>query len=256
MYISQNKLSTKLFTKPTDRPSYLHYNSYHPRAQKENIPSGQALRLKRICSENKHLQEGLKSLKTKFIQRGYRESLIEQQFSKINEYNRNDQLTYNNKEEKPPKLTCAVVFNKSLPNIKSSIHKHWNLLHRNKDISKKFTEEPLIAYEKNKTTRNTLGPIHLSKNKRIVTKQLTIGGSKQCLSQVGNICCKQTKSTNTFHSEYTKKTYKIFHNLNCHSKFLNYLGYCILCLKTQYVGKCESPWNIRLNNHRKDFFKT
>ena len=59
----------------------------------------------------------------------------------------------------------------------------------------------------------------------------------------------------TFHSEYTKKTYKIFHNLNCHNKFLNYLGYCILCPKTQYVGKCESPCNIRLNNHRKDSSK-
>ena len=59
-----------------------------------------------------------------------------------------------------------------------------------------------------------LGSIHFSKKKRIVTKQLTIGGSKQCLSQIGNICCKQTKLTNTFHSEYTKKTYKIFHNLD------------------------------------------
>ena len=148
VYISQNKLSTKLFTKSTDRPSYLHYNSYHPRAQMENIPSGQALKLKIICTENKHLQEGLKSLKTKFIQRGYKESLIEQQFSKVNEYNRNDLLKYNNKDKKTPKLTCAVVLNKGLPNIKSSIHKHWNLLHLNKGISKTFTEEPLIAYRK------------------------------------------------------------------------------------------------------------
>ena len=117
------------------------------------------------------------------------------------------EITYLNittKKKKTPKLTCAVVFNKSLPNIKSSIHKYWKLLHLNKEISKNFPEEPLIAYRKNKTIRNTLGPIHLSKNKRIVTKQLTIG-SKQRLNQVGNICCKQTKSTNTFHSEYAKK---------------------------------------------------
>ena len=52
------------------------------------------------------------------------ESLIEQQFSKVNEYNRNGLLKYNNKDKKTPKLTFAVVFNKSLPNIKSSIHKH------------------------------------------------------------------------------------------------------------------------------------
>ena len=188
MYITQNKLSTQLFTKPTDHPSYLHYNSYHPIAQKENIPSGQALRLKRIRTGDKYLQKGLKTLKTKFRQRGYRESLIEQQFSKVNEYNRNYLLKHNNKDKKTPKLTCAVIFNKCLPNIKSSIHKHWNLLHLNKDIRKKFPEEPLITYRTN-PIRNTLGPTHPSENKRIVTKQLTIGGSKQCLSQIGNICC-------------------------------------------------------------------
>ena len=37
-------------------------------------------------------------------------------FLKINEYNRNYILKYNNKDKKTPKLTCAVVFNKSLPN--------------------------------------------------------------------------------------------------------------------------------------------
>ena len=109
----------------------------------------------------------MKSLKTKFIQRGYKESLIEQQFSKVNGYNRNDLLKYNNKDKKIPKLTCAVVFNKSLPNIKSSIHKHWNLLHRNKDISKKITEEPLIAYRKkqnNKEYARTKPPLQKQKD--------------------------------------------------------------------------------------------
>ena len=33
--------------------------------------------------------------------------------------------------------------------------------------------------------------------------------------------------------------------------FVIYLMKCILC-KIQYVGKAETPFNIRLNNHRKD----
>ena len=96
MYIIPKQIINKIIYKTNSQPpSYLHYNSYHPRAQKENIPLEQAL-----CTENKHLQEGLKSLKTMFIQRGYKERFIEQQFLKVNEYNRNDLLKYNKKTKR------------------------------------------------------------------------------------------------------------------------------------------------------------
>ena len=44
VYITQNKLSTKLFRKPTDRPSHLHYNSYHPRTQKGKYTVGASIK--------------------------------------------------------------------------------------------------------------------------------------------------------------------------------------------------------------------
>ena len=47
-----NKLQTTLYKKPTDRQSYLHANSEHPRSLKESIRYSQALRVKRICSTN------------------------------------------------------------------------------------------------------------------------------------------------------------------------------------------------------------
>ena len=42
-----------------------------------------------------------------------------------------------------------------------------------------------------------------------------------------------------------------FSKLNCKSSFVIYLMECTLC-KIQYLGKAETPFNIRLNNHRKD----
>ena len=70
-----------------------------------------------------------------------------------------------NKDKNTPKLTCAIVFNKSLHTFKSAFRKHWNLPHLNVDISNKFPEEPLITYRKEIIIRNRLGPIHLSKTK-------------------------------------------------------------------------------------------
>ena len=55
----------------------------------------------------------------------------------------------------------------------------------------------------------------------------------------------------TFISQQTKRTFKIYNKVNCKSEDVIYLMECTLCNK-QYVGKAETAFNIRLNNHRKD----
>ena len=40
-------ITTRLDTKDTDQNAYLHYNSYHPTSMKNNIPYGQARRVKK-----------------------------------------------------------------------------------------------------------------------------------------------------------------------------------------------------------------
>ena len=54
-------------------------------------------------------------------------------------------------------------------------------------------------------------------------------------------------------SQQAKRTFNIFHRLTCKSQYVIYLMECILC-KIQYVGKSETPFNLRLNNHRKDVY--
>ena len=49
----------------------------------------------------------------------------------------------------------------------------------------------------------------------------------------------------------TNKTFKIYHRVKCKSSLVIYLLECYIC-NIQYVGKSETPFNIRLNNHRKD----
>ena len=72
-----------------------------------------------------------------------------------------------------------------------------------------------------------------------------------CRSKAGNICCKQVKTTATFKSQKTNKSWKIFHNRNCKTEYAIYLMKCIIC-NLHYVGKNETPFHIRLNNHRNE----
>ena len=66
-----------------------------------------------------------------------------------------------------------------------------------------------------------------------------------------SLCCTQGLNAQTFMSKKTKRMFNIFHKITCKSQYVIYLMECILC-KIQYFGKNETPFNLRLNNHRKD----
>ena len=252
-----NTLSTKLYTKPTDRPAYLHQKSYHPKSLKDNIPFGQALRVKRICREVEDLDQALSELKGKFLQRGYKEYAVSEQIEKVKSIERKEILT-KKKTKKSSKIHFPVPYNTNLPTIKKAIDKNWNILSINREMSDIFNEKPIISFKRNKNLRELIGQVHLKNDKPIKPgrRNISKGYCKPCLTRMNNLCCKQITSTSVYTSELTGKSFNIRHKLNCHSTWLIYLGYCILCAKHQYVGKAEGPFNGRLNNHRNDAKKS
>ena len=96
--------------------------------------------------------------------------------------------------------------------------------------------------------------IENNKVKRHTSKKIT-GKSKPCFARAGTLCCKHVIDTQTFKSNTTNKSYNIYHELTCKSENVTYIMECIKC-KKQYVGISEWPFNISLNNHRKDLKRT
>ena len=117
-------------------------------------------------------------------------------------------------------------------------------------MAEKFSERPVLVYRRCKNLRDLIGSNKISNNK-VVKPTRNPGECKPCLLRSDCQCCKQINKTNTFSSKTTKKTFNIRHNLNCKSNREIYLMDCQKC-GAQYVGKSETPFNIRLNNHRKD----
>ena len=72
-----NKLSTDLYIKPTDRHQYLHYSSSHPDHTKKLIVYSQTLRLNRICSVEADFVWDKKEMKLWFLKQGYPEKMEE-----------------------------------------------------------------------------------------------------------------------------------------------------------------------------------
>ena len=73
---NQQHIKTDLHVKPTDTHQYLHNKSCHPRHCKTAIPYGQALRLRRICSEEENLQKRTNKLMRHLSNRGYPKELL------------------------------------------------------------------------------------------------------------------------------------------------------------------------------------
>ena len=145
-----------------------------------------------------------------------------------------------------------LKYNTTIPNIRNSIEQNWHLLQINPLLAKTFEKEPFIAYKRNKNLNELIGGNKIVNNKVFRHHPQRMDGlCKPCRTRADNLCCKQVQESKTFKSYKTGRHYKIFHQLNCQSSFVIYLLQCRLC-ETQYIGKSETPFNIRLNNHRKD----
>jgi len=61
--------------------------------------------------------------------------------------------------------------------------------------------------------------------------------------------CSRINETSTFTGTQDSKVFDIFHTVNCQSTWVIYILERKIC-KLQYVGKRETGFNLRLNNHR------
>ena len=284
-YIEDNSLKTKLFIKPTDNKQYLHFYSSHPNHIKRSIPYSQALRYRRIITDNNILHSELKNLKTKFLTRGYPHQIVDKQIDKVVSINRKNTLQYKSISEKnadflkftkggsflPLILTYhpTLLINK-IHNIHALVNNNWhNLLVQHETLQKAFgTSVPKIIFKRGKTIANhlissTYPPLWhryfstmdqqninilaqlLSENQSDTYHKVLPCFHPRCL------CCSAIQQDNTFFSTKTKNTHLITSNMNCNTTNVIYLITCLKC-GLQYVGQSGRKLKDRLNNHRSD----
>ena len=75
-------IKTDLFVKDTDTHQYLDFSSCHTFHTKKGIPYGQALRIRRIVSDDQVFDTRCEELKGWLKDRGYPDQLVEEQIGK------------------------------------------------------------------------------------------------------------------------------------------------------------------------------
>ena len=210
------------------------------------------MRLKTICSTSIEFDKNGAIIKQKFLDRQYKEEVLDEQITKVDRIERKELFTC--KEKKKNRIPLSITYKRILPNISKIVNRNWNILQISNEFHGVFQATPMIAFKRSQNLQEIIGG-HTVKQGKVFKKNLARinGNSVPCSSTRPSLCCTQVLNIQTFTSQQTKRTFNTFHKLTCKSQNVIYLMECILC-KIQYVGKSENPFNLRLNNHRKDVY--
>jgi hypothetical protein len=276
-YIVNNELHTTVYTKPTDKKQYLHFNSSHPKHTMNAIPYSQALRYRRIIDSDTILCDELETLCRNFLGRGYPSLLLMQTCDRVKQLDRNEALQYKSNTVKQSDfmsflkgkcfLPCIVPYHPAFATVlKQSISKHWNVLKSsNVKNSAVFRDElPQVVFKKGVTIGSLLTCTKFTQsldsqdleNIEILNELM----NDDMTEVITNIlpcytprckCCDQLECSTRFYSDgkvINITTHGVF---TCNSSNVIYIISCTKC-KLLYVGQTARKLKERLNNHRSD----
>jgi peptide-methionine (R)-S-oxide reductase len=196
--IKDNKIITRLYTKPTDKKQYISPQSCHPPHIHKSVPYSQALRIIRICSNKEDLMKELTNLKGYFKNRGYGDALIDGCFAKaLNQPPKKDNVPSNETILTPTVL--VLPYHPTLPDYNKIINSTWNIF---EPSLKDKMLKPIIAYKrpsnlKNLLTKSRYGPPAIAldtttncKSANVINRPLSTYDKNQMLAPVKHIMMK------------------------------------------------------------------
>ena len=242
------KIETDLYSKPTDSHSYLHWSSCHPLNTKKGIPYSQALRLRRICSQEVDFQKRLKELDSYLRLRGFPSKYIKLAFEKVRPLNRHETLVYKTSKTSN-RITFPITYHPNLHNLNNTLHdKYNNILLLDPNNLSIFKEPPMLAYRRPPNLRNFLTRSTLPNcNATNETKGFHLCNNPKCDIH------KYINVDPQFVSTSTQKSYPLHQKFDCNSHGVIYLITCKVaqCGK-QYVGETGREFVERTREHIKD----
>ena len=238
-------ISTSLYTKPTDAHMYLNTTSNHPRHVIRNIPKGQFIRIRRICSNLADFNHHSAVLSKFLVNRGYDSKELADTAKIVSKMNRSELLKDKERTKKDPQTIFVAEWHPSLARLPSLLKKHYHLLNSDPATEKIFPVEPTVAFRRPRSLRNQLVRSDIIPRKSDTRRQTEKCG-KSC-----RICSSLKSSAAITNNKKPRATSKINDFGNCKSKELVYAVSCKKC-DLLYVGQTGEALQTRMSKHRYD----
>ena len=144
-----------LCRRPAGVSPLLRARSFHPGNCKTGIIYSQALRYRRIISNNEDFEHHLKRLLVTLLKRGYNIGLINEMFAKVRSLSRDDLLQYH-KRSPTQKFPFVIPFNWNTLHIGKKLHCHWHLIHDDQSLRGISSAVPIMAFKRNRNIKDIL----------------------------------------------------------------------------------------------------
>lgn len=240
-------LETSIFRKSTDRNTILHAQSYHPKEMIGNIPYGQFLRLKRICSKESDYDIQANEMQQRFVQRGYDRKTINKAFERAKEVDRNTLLEPNSsKVTSDNKITFVSEFSNVSKDVKRIVLKHWSVLKCDPQLVDLASSTPRFCFKRGSNIKDSLvSSMYVAPSLSTNWLSQEVYGNYRC----GRCThCSNTYNTKKFYHPHTGQEYTIKDFINCNSTHIVYMLKCIC--GDIYIGQTKRNLKLRIAEHK------
>ena len=239
-------LSTSLYTKPTDAFLYLNTSSNHPKHVKANIPKGQFIRVRRICSQNDEFLSNCATLSSFFEKRGYKPEGLKKTIQEVTKIPREKLLEETEKIKRDPQLIFVCNWHPNVSRLPTTLKKHFHLLQNDRKATEIFTSTPMVAYRRPRSLKNMLVKNAISEDDQPKQRRSTEPcGKGKCK------LCKDIAIADEITNSKRRITIKAENGGNCQTKNLIYAVICTRC-DMICVGQTGTTLCSRFSRHRYD----
>ena len=116
-------------------------------------------------------------------------------------------------------MPLILAYNRTLPDIKIAVNKHWDISKINRDFEQVFTKLPIIAFRRNRNLHDILVEKTIINNRKQPSQNSQNGYSKPCNSNLKTIyavhkCNQQSPSEVDSHTKPSKYTINLIAKAN------------------------------------------
>jgi hypothetical protein len=242
--VINNKLKTSLYTKSTDAHLYLNSRSCHPKHVIRNMPKGQFIRIKRICSEEKDFDFHAQIMKTHFIARGYKKENLEKTIAEVKKLKREELLADKDVlAEKDPQSIFVCTWHPALSKLPQVLRKCFEIIGNDPKLNQTFEESPSVAFRRMKNIGN-----HLCRTDINQKEEPQESRCKGC------IICPQMRKSEILRNAKTGTEVRLKPGATCHTEGIIYAVRCRKC-DLIYIGHSGDHMKKRFSGHKHDIKK-
>ncbi|XP_056408622.1 uncharacterized protein LOC130313384 isoform X3 [Hyla sarda] len=243
-----------VYRKPTATNLLLHAASSHTPSTIKAIPTGQFLRIRRICSSDDDFKKQSAILTERFLQRGYSRRSLKKAYQKAQHVHREDLLQGRKKvtNKQSDNVRFISTYNCRWEQMRSCIQKNWAILQTDSLVAATLPPRVQMTARRSRNLRDMLVRSHY------IANTPNLFGSKGprvgCYPCGSCRACTNIQRATDFLSADGSRRYQIRQYISCTSTFVIYYATCG-CSKI-YIRLTSRELRIRTREHVRDILAT